>query len=134
MSCGYGAASLSERLYAWRATPDRTAAAGLLICTTASDSEGTLGGLVALSEPDRLRGIVTRRAAPRRPLLLRPRLRPTRTAATRKTSSTARPATAAASPPKPRANVPTGSSTAGSCSPCPPPDGDHVPGFFGDAR
>lgn len=58
MSCGYGAASLSERLYAWRATPDRPAAAGLLIATTASDSEGTLGGLVALSEPERLQTIV----------------------------------------------------------------------------
>lgn len=66
MSCGYGAASLSERLYAWTATPERQAAAGLLICTTASDSEGTLGGLVALSDPDRLQGLVTgalRRAA-----------------------------------------------------------------------
>jgi hypothetical protein len=30
----------------------------LLICTTASDSEGTLGGLVALSEPERLHGIL----------------------------------------------------------------------------
>lgn len=66
MSCGYGAASLSERLYAWPSTVDRGAAAGLLICTTASDSEGTLGGLVALSDPERLRDIVTgalRRAA-----------------------------------------------------------------------
>jgi hypothetical protein len=59
MSCGYGAASLSERLYAWQATADRPAAAGLLIATTASDSEGTLGGLVALSEPERLQTIVT---------------------------------------------------------------------------
>ncbi|MFI7509064.1 DrmB family protein [Micromonospora aurantiaca] len=58
MSCGYGAASLSERLYAWPATPDRPAAAGLLICTTASDSEGTLGGLVALSQPERLHGLL----------------------------------------------------------------------------
>jgi hypothetical protein len=66
MSCGYGAASLTERLYAWSESPQREAAAGLLICTTASDSEGTLGGLVALAEPARLEGIVTsalRRAA-----------------------------------------------------------------------
>ena len=66
MSCGYGAASLTERIYGWSATPDREAAAGLLICTTASDSEGTLGGLVALSEPTRLEGLVAnalRRAA-----------------------------------------------------------------------
>lgn len=60
MYAGYGAASLSERIYGWEATPDREAAAGLLICTTASDSEGTLGGLVALSEPSKLRNLVTR--------------------------------------------------------------------------
>ena len=58
MSCGYGAASLTERIYAWPTSPKREGAAGLLICTTASDSEGTLGGLVALSEPLRLQGIV----------------------------------------------------------------------------
>ncbi|CAI9402704.1 DUF1998 domain-containing protein [Aestuariimicrobium sp. T2.26MG-19.2B] len=58
MSSGYGAASLTERIYGWTSTPQREAAAGLLICTTASDSEGTLGGLVALSEPDRLRALV----------------------------------------------------------------------------
>jgi len=66
MSCGYGAASLSERIYGWASTPQRDAAAGLLICTTASDSEGTLGGLVSLSEPTRLQGLVVsalRRAA-----------------------------------------------------------------------
>ncbi|WP_213244441.1 MULTISPECIES: DUF1998 domain-containing protein [Gordonia] len=66
MSSGYGAASLSERIYGWTRTPQREAAAGLLICTTASDSAGTLGGLVALSEPDRLRRLVVaalRRAA-----------------------------------------------------------------------
>ena len=60
MSCGYGAASLSERLYAWPATAQRPAAAGLLICTTASDSEGTLGGLVALSDPERLQDVLNR--------------------------------------------------------------------------
>lgn len=58
MSAGYGAASLTERIYGWSVTPDREAAAGILICTTASDSEGTLGGLVALSEPERLRAII----------------------------------------------------------------------------
>ncbi|WP_314686052.1 DUF1998 domain-containing protein [uncultured Bifidobacterium sp.] len=55
---GYGAASLSERLYAWKRAGGRPAAAGLLITTTASDSDGTLGGLVALSEPDRLGGVL----------------------------------------------------------------------------
>lgn len=60
MSSGYGAASLAERIYGWASSPQREAAAGLLICTTASDSEGTLGGLVALSEPERLRVLLTR--------------------------------------------------------------------------
>ena len=59
MTCGYSAASLSERLYAWPAAPGRSASAGLLICTTASDSDGTLGGLVQLSEPDRLERVVS---------------------------------------------------------------------------
>lgn len=58
MSSGYGAASLTERIYGWSASAQREAAAGLLICTTASDSEGTLGGLVALSEPERLQRLV----------------------------------------------------------------------------
>ena len=43
MSSGYGSASLSERIYAWPGTDDVAPAAGLLITTTASDSEGTLG-------------------------------------------------------------------------------------------
>lgn len=59
MTCGYSAASLSERLYAWPAAEGRPAAAGLLICTTASDSDGTLGGLVQLSDPDRLQRVVS---------------------------------------------------------------------------
>ena len=54
MRSGYGAASLTERIYAWPEVPGREAAAGLFIGTTASDSEGTLGGLVALAEPAKL--------------------------------------------------------------------------------
>lgn len=55
MSSGYGAASLSERIYAWTdGGPERPPAAGVLICTTASDSDGTLGGLVRLSQEDLL--------------------------------------------------------------------------------
>ncbi|HQD22474.1 MAG TPA: DUF1998 domain-containing protein [Arachnia sp.] len=54
MSSGYGAASISERLYAWKADGVRPAAAGVLLLTTSSDSDGTLGGLVALSEPKSL--------------------------------------------------------------------------------
>jgi hypothetical protein len=59
MTCGYSAASLSERLYAWPEADGREAAAGMLICTTASDSDGTLGGLVQLSEPARLQRVVS---------------------------------------------------------------------------
>ena len=75
MICGYSAASLSERLYAWPEAPGRPAAAGLLICTTASDSDGTLGGLVQLSEPDRLERVVSGSAVPGEPLLVGPDLR-----------------------------------------------------------
>jgi hypothetical protein len=60
MWCGYGAASLTERIYGWTEAPGRDAAAGILICTTASDSEGTLGGLVALSEPARFADLLDR--------------------------------------------------------------------------
>jgi len=54
MSSGYGSASLTERIYAWREDGELPAAAGLLICTTASDGEGTLGGLVELAKPAKL--------------------------------------------------------------------------------
>jgi hypothetical protein len=50
MECGYSSASLAERIY-WDL--DGEAAAGILIYTSAPDSEGTLGGLVTLGEPDR---------------------------------------------------------------------------------
>lgn len=47
LECGYSSASLRERLYVGK--PGQPAA-GLLLSTAASDSEGTLGGLVALGE------------------------------------------------------------------------------------
>ncbi len=60
--CGYGTASLRERLYV---SSDHDAPmAGILIYTAAGDSEGTLGGLVRLGRPDRL-GPVVRRALSR---------------------------------------------------------------------
>lgn len=54
VECGYSAASVRERIYA--AEPDNPSgpAAGVLIYTAAPDSEGTLGGLVALGVPSRL--------------------------------------------------------------------------------
>ena len=51
LDCGYAAASLSERIYAGS---DDDPQAGILIYTTAADTEGTLGGLVALGEPENL--------------------------------------------------------------------------------
>ena len=59
MSAGYGIASLSERIYAWQGSEDRPAAAGVLIETTASGSDGTLGGLVDLSNTDKFEQIMT---------------------------------------------------------------------------
>jgi hypothetical protein len=47
LECGYSSASLRERIYL--GSPS-SPAAGVLISTAASDSEGTLGGLVALGE------------------------------------------------------------------------------------
>lgn len=47
LECGYSSASIRERLYV--GSPERPTA-GLLLSTAASDSEGTLGGLVALAD------------------------------------------------------------------------------------
>jgi len=58
MSSGYGSASLSERIFAWPEGDGVQPAAGLLIATTSSDSEGTLGGLVELAKPDKLERVV----------------------------------------------------------------------------
>ena len=58
MSSGYGSASLTERIFAWPGNGDVPPAAGLLISTTSSDSEGTLGGLVELAKPEKLRDVV----------------------------------------------------------------------------
>lgn len=47
LDCGYSSSSLRERLYC------ADAAAGVLISTSGPDSDGSLGGLVRLSEPAR---------------------------------------------------------------------------------
>ena len=57
--CGYGSASIRERIYCEREDPDRPMQ-GVLIYTASGDSEGTLGGLVRQGEPDRLRATVDR--------------------------------------------------------------------------
>jgi hypothetical protein len=51
LECGYTAASVRERLYCRTAAEDNGPMAGILIYTAASDSEGTLGGLVQLGQP-----------------------------------------------------------------------------------
>lgn len=45
LECGYGPASIRERIYA---RPGAEPMAGVLLCTAAPDSEGTLRGLVSL--------------------------------------------------------------------------------------
>ncbi len=57
LECGYTAASVRERVYSRNtdADPDQGGPmAGVLIYTAAPDSEGTLGGLVSLGEPEQL--------------------------------------------------------------------------------
>lgn len=51
LECGYSSSALRERIYS-RPAPD--AMAGLLIYTASSDSDGSLGGLVDQSAPQRL--------------------------------------------------------------------------------
>jgi hypothetical protein len=54
LECGYSAASLRERIYARAPKEDQPGMAGILIYTSAPDSEGTLGGLVSLGETETL--------------------------------------------------------------------------------
>lgn len=55
LECGYSSASLRERIYIGE--PGRRYA-GLLLSTAANDSEGTLGGLVALGHPAPLKRLL----------------------------------------------------------------------------
>src|SRR5262249_11246488 len=54
IECGYGAADIRERIYASSPGSMVERMAGVLLYTAASDSEGTLGGLVSLGEPGTL--------------------------------------------------------------------------------
>jgi len=54
--CGYGSSSLRERIYS--AEGDNPMA-GILIYTAAGDSEGTMGGLVRMGQPDRLEAVIS---------------------------------------------------------------------------
>ena len=55
LECGYNAASIQERIYAQGGDNPM---AGFLVYTSASDSDGTLGGLVELGTPSRLEQIM----------------------------------------------------------------------------
>ncbi len=54
IECGYNAASLRERIYSELPEAENGPQAGVLIYTSAPDSEGTLGGLVNLGDPQTL--------------------------------------------------------------------------------
>jgi len=54
LECGYSAASIRERIYSQGPNETHEAMAGVLIYTSAPDSEGTLGGLVSLGETETL--------------------------------------------------------------------------------
>jgi hypothetical protein len=54
LECGYNAASIRERIYSLSPTDEEGPMAGVLLYTAASDSEGTLGGLVSLGTPEEL--------------------------------------------------------------------------------
>lgn len=53
LEAGYSAASLKERIYARSATALGGPMMGVLVYTAATDSEGTLGGLIGLGEDER---------------------------------------------------------------------------------
>ncbi|MEU8314568.1 MULTISPECIES: DUF1998 domain-containing protein [unclassified Micromonospora] len=57
LECGYNAAGIGERIYPGSAEEP---AAGVLLYTSAPDSEGTLGGLVSLGRQDRLGSLIER--------------------------------------------------------------------------
>jgi len=57
--CGYGSASLRERIYC-DVTPGTEPMQGVLIYTASGDSEGTMGGLVRQGEPGRLEFTIAR--------------------------------------------------------------------------
>jgi hypothetical protein len=62
LECGYSAASVRERIYAsgYGESPDM---AGVLVYTAAPDSDGTLGGLAQLGQPQRLGELISQALA-----------------------------------------------------------------------
>ncbi|MET8304716.1 DUF1998 domain-containing protein [Micromonospora sp. NPDC005211] len=55
-TCGYSSASLRERLYVTAESGRQMA--GVLIYTAAGDSEGTMGGLVRMADPENLEAVL----------------------------------------------------------------------------
>ncbi|CCO08062.1 DUF1998 domain-containing protein [Desulforamulus hydrothermalis] len=55
--CGYGSASLRERIYC-NETDDQPLMAGILVYTASGDSEGTMGGLVRQGKPEFLGSVI----------------------------------------------------------------------------
>jgi hypothetical protein len=60
LESGYSAAAIRERVYARRAGEAGGPMAGFLLYTAAPDSEGTLGGLMRLGEPEELERLFAR--------------------------------------------------------------------------
>lgn len=60
IECGYGGASIRERIYAREPRSGIKPQAGIMIYTSTTDSEGTLGGLSRLADPDRFLPILER--------------------------------------------------------------------------
>ena len=60
VECGYSASALRERLYVCEADASGPPMNGVLVYTGSPDSEGSLGGLVRLAEPQLLESIVRR--------------------------------------------------------------------------
>ncbi len=58
LECGYSAASIRERIYANDDRDRGPIMAGVLLYTSAPDSEGTLGGLVRMGEANRLNRLI----------------------------------------------------------------------------
>jgi hypothetical protein len=58
MESGYSASSIRERIYAIPGAVPSEDRLGILIYTSTSDSEGSLGGLVRQGSPDRLQGLI----------------------------------------------------------------------------
>jgi hypothetical protein len=63
IECGYSSSALRERLFVSEATEGQGPMNGLLVYTGSPDSEGSLGGLVRLADPDLLEAIVLKTIA-----------------------------------------------------------------------